>query len=219
MMAGGVGGMTNKKDRRNANDDNQLYVEDLLKMMSMQDYPPFIERLLSQIQGFMWGFVSNGDEVKRIEELASEGYDLDDPQYLLEQLAWLREYADVVGPEIDGFGHEEAIVLSFTPVDNDEAMRWAIDHAALFAKETCRRIWIIAENWELSDVIQYSKHIKSLTEMGVSLRFILLTPWGWTEIPLFREISGDEKRGLLWKERFRRRNNHLQKGNDEGKTS
>jgi len=48
-------------------------------MMSMQEYPPFIERLLSQMQGFMWGFVSDGDEVKRIEDLASEGYDLDDP--------------------------------------------------------------------------------------------------------------------------------------------
>ena len=71
--------MTNKKDRHDADDSEQLYVEDLLKMMSMQEYPPFIERLLSQMQGFMWGFVSDGDEVKRIEDLASEGYDLDDP--------------------------------------------------------------------------------------------------------------------------------------------
>ena len=43
--------MTNKKDRHDADDSEQLYVEDLLKMMSMQEYPPFIERLLSQMQG------------------------------------------------------------------------------------------------------------------------------------------------------------------------
>lgn len=65
--------MAGKKDKHNANDDEQVYVEDLLKMMSLQDYPPFIERLLSQMQGFMWGFVSDGEEVKRVEELASEG--------------------------------------------------------------------------------------------------------------------------------------------------
>jgi hypothetical protein len=217
-MAGGVGVMTNKKDRHDADDSEQLYVEDLLKMMSMQEYPPFIERLLSQMQGFMWGFVSDGDEVKRIEDLASEGYDLDDPQYMLEQLAWVKEYADLVAPEIEECNHEEAVILSFTPVDNEEAIRWAIDHAALFARDICRRIWIIGENWDLSEVLQYSKHMKALAEIGVSLRFLLLTPWGWAEVPLFKEVSSDEKRGLLWKGKLRRRNNNLPKSNDDSKT-
>lgn len=210
--------MTNKKDRHDADDSEQLYVEDLLKMMSMQEYPPFIERLLSQMQGFMWGFVSDGDEVKRIEDLASEGYDLDDPQYMLEQLAWVKEYADLVAPEIEECNHEEAVILSFTPVDNEEAIRWAIDHAALFARDICRRIWIIGENWDLSEVLQYSKHMKALAEIGVSLRFLLLTPWGWAEVPLFKEVSSDEKRGLLWKGKLRRRNNNLPKSNDDSKT-
>jgi len=209
--------MAGKKDKHNANDDEQVYVEDLLKMMSLQDYPPFIERLLSQMQGFMWGFVSDGEEVKRVEELASEGYDLDDPQYLLEQLAWIKEYADLITPEIEECNREEAVILSFTPIDNDEAIRWAVDHAALFARGICRRIWILGENWDLSEVLQYSKHIKALAKIGVSIRFLLLTPWGWTEVPLFKEISGDEKRGLLWKERHKKRNNNLPKGNDEGK--
>jgi len=66
-------------------------------------------------------------------------------------------------------------------------MRMAIDHATLFARGLCRRVWLICDSWLAEDVLRYLPHVRALAEQGIALRVILLSPWGWVEIPVRKE--------------------------------
>ena len=42
----------------------------------------------------------------------------------------------------------------------------------------------MSDTFIFDDVVRYAAHVDALTEQGVTLRFILVTPWGWVELPL-----------------------------------
>jgi hypothetical protein len=110
-----------------------------------------------------------------------------DLEYLFNQLEWVSVNADLVPMTKDSSRHEDAIVLSVGPILLDEGLRMMVDHAALFASAVCKRAWIISDTWIIGDILPYMPHIKALKKRGVELHFLMVTPWGYSEIPWTRE--------------------------------
>lgn len=169
--------MKDKKD-----DSRNLTVGDVLKAMSKPHYPEYILKSVEQIGAWMKECLTNSD---RSEEDFRADYDK-----LYDQLEWMRDHVDFLGEEEEE-GKEgervasEAVVISLDVGIQEEAVRMAIDHAAVFNPGRCRRIWMLSDSWVPGEVFRYGRHIKVLEDRGVSFRFILVTPGGWTEIPLF----------------------------------
>jgi hypothetical protein len=42
---------------------------------------------------------------------------------------------------------------------------------------------MISDTWIIGDILAYIPHIKALMARGIQLRFMLVTPWGYSEIP------------------------------------
>jgi hypothetical protein len=76
-------------------------------------------------------------------------------------------------------------------------MRVAIDYASIFNSEKCRRVWIISDSFNFMDISGYVAHISKLSERGIKFRFLLVTPWGWIEMPI--EGNDGSKNQILWK--------------------
>jgi hypothetical protein len=181
--------------------DETWSVGDILRAMSAgEELPPYIERLLLQLQAWMSSALSGeaaygeDDEALGFDERRFGG----DPEVLWDQLEWLEEHADLlIASDVTSCANEDAVVLCLGPLDLDEAFRTAIDHAAIFGKGKCRRVWIVSDSWLVGDVIHYLRHLRVLAAEGITIRFLLVTPWGWTEVPVGREM--DDKKHLDWK--------------------
>ena len=81
-------------------------------------------------------------------------------------------------------GKPDTVIVSITPPDYESGLRTAIDYAAVFNRQTCKRVWIISDAFVFDDVVKYSAHVDALSEQGITMRYILVTPWGWVELPL-----------------------------------
>jgi hypothetical protein len=115
-----------------------------------------------------------------------------DLEYLFSQIEWASSYADVL-PTLKGEPRkDEALILSVGPIILDEGLRMLVDHAALFARDICRKIWVVSDTWIIGDVLPYMPHIKALRDRGVIIHFMLVTPWNYTEIP-WNNVVGDRK--------------------------
>lgn len=178
-------------------------VGDILKAMSGRDCPSYIERLASQIQEWMVSAMAGEGELSGEDFLFGFGdRKQGDPEALISQLEWVDKFADILPASTEPIGHEDAVVLCLGPVDFDEGMRMAIDYAALFGRDHCRRVWMLSDSWVIGEVVRYVQHFSALASHGVELRFIMVTPWGWTEIPIAVE-AGDNGR-LRWENRTTR---------------
>lgn len=181
--------------------DRPTMVGDILRAMESSAWPGFVTKAAEQVQQWMMGELA-AEEAFYAEENPTEGVDprtVGDTENLFQQLAWLEEGADLLPTQNGGPGRgwPEALVLAIGPIDIDEGLRIAVDHAALFARGKCRRVWVFCDNWIVGDALRYLPHIRTLGGQGVDLRFILISPWGWTEIPLGRD---PEKTGpLSWR--------------------
>jgi hypothetical protein len=58
-------------------------------------------------------------------------------------------------------------------------------------------VWVLSDTFIFWDVIHYAAHVNALQEQGITLRFILVSPWGWVEIPLSGEAASN--RQFFWK--------------------
>lgn len=164
-------------------------VGDVLDAMSGPRLPQFMVRVVQDVQTWLSSAVSEKYPLDPID-YASEDADRSVPvelDYLFEQLEWVGAYADLV-PTTKGTGRrEDAIVLSVGSILLDEGLRMMVDHAALFARDKCKRVWVVSDTWVIGDVLVYMPHIKALRDFGIELRFLLVTPWGYSEIPWNRE--------------------------------
>lgn len=171
--------MTEKNDNA-----REWTVGEVLEAMSKPRYPEYILKAVEQIE--LW-----------MNECLESDFRADYDR-LYSQLDWMRGHGDFLGDGMDrkDFGAPEAVILSLDGDDQDEAVRLAIDHAAIFNAGRCQRVWIISDSWLPSEVFRYGSHIKALEDRGISLRFILVTPGGWTEIPL--QSDGELRGHLGW---------------------
>ncbi len=199
-------------EREDLDLNGEWTVGDILKAISCKDFPPYIERLSSQIQEWMVAALSGEGEVSAEEFLFGFGdRKQGDPEALVSQLDWVEKFADILPASSELLGHEDAVVLCLGPVDFDEGMRMAIDYAALFGRDHCRRVWMLSDSWVIGEVVRYVQHYSALAAHGVELRFIMVTPWGWTEIPIALEAGEAGKLRWEGKSRQEHNNNHLRR--------
>ena len=125
---------------------------------------------------------------------------------LFSDLESLEQYVDLIPNTRRPEGRADVIVVSVNPPDYECGVRTAIDYAALFNRKNCKRVWVISDTFIFSDTIHYAAHVDALAEQGVALRFILVTPWGWVEIPLSVNIASNQQ--FLWHNTMRGTRGH-----------
>lgn len=166
----------------NENDDYKippLTVSSLMRTMSAPDYPAHIVRLLNQVVGWLpRTFRLDGADLPYWE------YAREDPDGLYDELSWLVPMAALLPSAAAPPSMAEAVVLSLGEFDLTGAMRLAVDYSLIFSKGACRRVWLVSDCWIYCDVAEYADHIKAMSESDISLRFVLITPWGWVEVPV-----------------------------------
>lgn len=179
--------------------DKEWTVEEILREMSAPKLPHFIVRLIDQVQSWMSELVyEERDQVGRDFYPMLDGVIPGDPEKLIRDLEWVEAFADIVPGTSQPSGHKDMVVLCIGPADFDDGMRIAVDYSALFARGLCKRVWILCDNWIISDIARYLQHIRALKMEGVSFHFMLVTPWGWSEIPIDYEPAQSGKK-LEWK--------------------
>ncbi len=181
-------------------EDGVWTVGDVINAMTGAVYPWYIGRILNQIQKWLSSALA-GESPFDQDDLLGWGSDRPvplDQELLMNELEWVTPIVDLI-PSARFVGtREEAIVLSFGPIILDEGLRMAIDHGALFARGQCKRIWVISDSWIIADIAAYKDHLKAMRDMGVDMRFMLVTPWGWTEVPWYGD-EGCSSGNLIWK--------------------
>lgn len=172
------------------NDSRDVWtVGDVLDAMSGPKIPHFMVKIVQEIQTWLASAVSEEFQLDPADLLLGAGdrqisVDL---EYLFNQLEWVGMHADLVPVMKESGKHEDAVILSIGPILLDEGLRMMVDHAALFASNTCKRVWIVSDTWVIGDILSYMPHMRALRERGIELRFLLVTPWGYSEIPWNRD--------------------------------
>ncbi|MDR1482889.1 MAG: hypothetical protein LBI74_09700 [Synergistaceae bacterium] len=170
------------------NDSRDLWtVGDVLDAMSGPNPPDYVMEIVNEIQAWLSSAVSEELIIDPTDMAGGERQWTADLEYLFSRIEWAGRYADLVPLLKESGSREDVIILSIGPILLDEGMRMMVDHAALFASETCRRIWMISDTWIIGDILSYVPHIKALLSKGIQLHFLLVTPWGYSEIPWTRE--------------------------------
>lgn len=163
-------------------------VGDVLEAMSGSSIPNYVIKIVQEVQAWLSAAVDDeniGDPVDMM--MGSDRQFSVDLEYLFNQLEWASMHADLVPVMKETGNHEDAVILSVGPIILDEGLRMMVDHAALFASGVCKRLWLISDTWVIGDVLSYVSHIKALRERGIQIHFLLVTPWGYSEIPWNRD--------------------------------
>ena len=173
--------------------DRDLWmVGDLLDAMSGSHIPNFVTMVIEEVQTWLVSNISEEYAMDPADAASGERNISADLEYLMSQIEWASAYADII-PSLKGAPRKEnAFVFSVGPIILDEGMRMLVDHAALFASDVCRRVWMISDTWVIGDVIPYIPHLKALRERGFQIHFMLVTPWTYTEIP-WNNVAGEVK--------------------------
>ncbi|MDD2206094.1 MAG: hypothetical protein WCQ97_10030 [Aminobacterium sp.] len=176
--------MPNGEDEKNL---NQWTVRDVLVAMSGKGYPNYILKFITDVQTWMEDILS-GEEMTENEKDILMPY-LEEPfevdmDNLFSRIEWAEQCADVIPSLHKPTGHDDAIVLALGPAQFEDGVRMAIDYASLFGRDVCQRVWLMSDSYMISDLLRYSAHIRTLFNQGIVFRFIMITPWGWTEIPV-----------------------------------
>ncbi len=181
--------------------EESITINELLSAISESEYPEYILEAISRIQEWMGEMIEKSDDDNDdiFSEIFGENFE-DDPRgidTLFERLEDLGEYADVVPNSKSSEGKADAVIVSIAPPDYESGLRMAIDYAAVFNRPTCKRVWIISDTFIFDDVVKFSAHVDALSEQGITLRYILVTPWGWVELPLSGMTAA--KHSFLWR--------------------
>lgn len=185
----------------------KFMISDLLNAISESEYPQYILDAITNVQEWMKEMIKPETENVDASDMFSAFFNEDEEDSisrLIARLESVKEYADVMpGSEMPD-GKADAVIVSITPPDYESGLRSAIDYAAVFHRGHCRRVWIISDTFVFDDVVKYIPHVDALNEQGISLRFILVTPWGWVELPLSGNMAS--KQSFLWQnEELKRR--------------
>lgn len=195
----------NNKDNKE-NENNEVMISELLSAISENEYPQYVLDAVSRVQEWMKDMTEKpegSDENDIFTAIFGDNFNFDFEddsrgiEGLCERLGDIEEFADVIPNSKAPEGKPDTIIVSITPPDYESGLRSAIDYAAVFNRPTCRRVWIISDTFIFDDVIKFSPHVDALSEQGITLRFILVTPWGWVELPLSGTTAS--KRQFLWR--------------------
>ncbi|MBQ7169054.1 MAG: hypothetical protein IJR63_04040 [Synergistaceae bacterium] len=181
---------------------NEMMMSELLSAISESEYPQYILDAISRVQEWMKD-MTDDDNDNLDDDIFSAifGENFEDGstgiEALIERLNDIGEYADIIPGARTPEGKSDAVIISITPPEYESGLRSAIDYAAVFNRNTCKRVWIISDTFILDDVMKFSPHVDALSEQGIILRYILVTPWGWVELPL--SVKTASRHTFLWK--------------------
>ena len=191
-----------KSRKKKVSNEPEIMMSDLLNAISESEYPAYILEAIERVQDWMNDMIN--PEAKQEDEqdifralFQFEEDEEDSIHNLISRLESLKEYADVIPNSDMPDGKPDTVIVSITPPDYESGLRMAIDYAAVFNRMTCKRLWIISDTFIFDDIIKYSAHVDALSEQGITMRYILVTPWGWVELPLSGNMA--EKQSSLFK--------------------
>lgn len=166
-------------DKNFSDNPTPLTVSSLMRNLLNPDYPPHIIKLLNHVKGWLTkSFRLDGLDMPYWEAIR------EDPDMFFGELSWIESQAALLPAMTPPSPQAEVVVLYLGEVDLTDAMRLAVDYSLIFSHNVCRRVWIVSDCWIPFDVLEYSDHIKAMAEHGISLRFLVVTPWGWVELPI-----------------------------------
>ncbi len=169
--------------------EDEITVNEFLSAISETEYPQYVLDAVEKIQDWMNDTITKPEDHDEADIFASIFGDMFDEgpdriEGLFERLNEIEEFADVLPSSRMPDGKPDTIIISITPPDYESGLRTAIDYAAVFNRPNCRRVWIISDTFIFDEVIKFAPHVDALASQGITLRFILVTPWGWVELPL-----------------------------------
>mgnify|MGYP006916024691 CR=1 FL=1 len=187
------------------NKQPEIMISDLLTAISENEYPQYILEAIEKVRAWIntaLNRVTREDDENTDTFTEFFGDEFDDEEggieELFKELKSLAQYADVIpGGNKASNNKEDTIIVSLAPPDYDSGLRAAIDCAAVFHRPHCKRVWLLSDTFIFNEIIKYIPHVDALNEQGITLRFILITPWGWVELPL-SEMTVN-KRQFLWR--------------------
>ena len=200
------GGVKMESDtgRRGRKKPEGMTVNELLSVISETEYPQYILEAIGKVQEWMKDITERTEEPPEDDGdifaslfgmgFGEEGFGMEG---LLDSLKSIEDFADVVPNPRAPDGKPDTLIISLAPPDCDSGIRTAIDYAAVFNRSKCRRVWIISDTFIFGEVIKFVPHVDALAEQGIMLRYILVTPWGWVEMPL--SGSTVSKHQFLWR--------------------
>lgn len=185
-------------------DEKLTTVNELLSAISETEYPQYILDAVGKVQEWMHDMTSKSNEAPSDESdifasfleeaFGEESFGIEG---LFERLRSIEEFADVVPNPRAPDGKPDTLIISITPPEYDSGIRAAIDYAAVFNRDKCRRVWIISDIFVFDEVARFVPHVDALADQGIMLRYILVTPWGWVEMPL--SGSTVSRHQFLWR--------------------
>ncbi|MBQ3653422.1 MAG: hypothetical protein II954_03280 [Synergistaceae bacterium] len=182
--------------------EEEITVNQLLSAISETEYPQYILEAIGKVQEWMKDMTTRPeeplDERDIFATIFGEAFGEEDSgiEGLFERLDTIEEFADVIPNQRMPEGKPDTLIISITPPEYDSGIRTAIDYAAVFNRATCRRVWIISDTFIFDEVIKFVPHVDALAAQGIMLRYILVTPWGWVEMPL--SGASASRHSLLW---------------------
>ncbi len=188
---------TNPRPRKYTN----ITANELLSVIGDTEYPQYILEAIAKVQEWMQEVTEEPVEPPDEEDIFASLFgaafgENDEIARLFEKLKTIEEFADVVpNPNAHG-GKPDTIVVSMAPPDCNTGIRSAIDYAAVFNRTSCKRVWIISDTFIFGELLAFVPHVDALAEQGIMLRYILVTPWGWVEMPLSGAAASKHK--FLW---------------------
>ncbi|NLL36110.1 MAG: hypothetical protein GX256_01155 [Fretibacterium sp.] len=182
--------------------DRELTIKELLSAISETEYPQYILDALARVQSWMLAAL-NAPADRGMDPITAMFEDVGemDIDRLFESLEPFEPYVDIIPNIQRPEGRADAIVVSVNPPDYESGIRTAIDYAALFNRSKCKRIWVVSDSFIFGDSLRYAAHVDALAEQGIILRFVLVTPWGWVEIPLSSATASSQQ--FLWRNPLR----------------
>lgn len=196
----------NKNKKNTGKKQHEMMMSELLSAISETEYPDYIIEAVDIVQKWMNDAVnkSKQETEDKFTEIFSEFFgpdfsedDTGTIEDLYSRLSSLEEFADVIPNSKKPGEKSDTIIISLAPPDYEGGLRAAIDHAAIFSRGKCRRVWIISDAFVLEEVVRFIPHVDALAEQNITLRFLLVTPWGWVELPLSGAAAS--KQQFLWR--------------------
>ncbi len=182
--------------------EKEMTIKELLSAISETEYPQYILEALSRIQRWMLNALNAPSEqgMDLVTAMFEDAGDIDFEK-LFESLEGLEQHIDLIPNTKRPEGRTDVVVVSVSSPDYESGLRTAIDYAALFNRDKCKRVWVVSDSFIFADTIRYAAHVDALASQGIILRFILVTPWGWAEIPLSGATASSQQ--FLWRNPLR----------------
>lgn len=189
-------------EKKSTRKKKEVTINELLNAISDTEYPQYILEAAETVKEWMNDMIRKREEPDEDMDIfaALFGEGFEDERglgELFERLNALKDFADVIPTSTGTKGKPDTIIISLMPSDYESGLRSAIDYAAVFNKQNCQRVWIISDTFILDEVMKFAPHVDALAEKGITLRFLLVTPWGWVELPL--SGSTVSKNQFVWK--------------------